>query len=328
MESINTLVSFRTSPAQKELIKNGLSGFGNVVFLNEVDSGEARSAAIRKADVILTWNAPKEFSKDEYAMMENARFMQLLSAGADHIPFELLPKDLTVAGNVGAYAKPMAEHAMAMALALAKNLRRGHERLAQGNFDQFSMNKSLDGAVCAILGFGGIGKATARLMKAFGAKVYAINTSGKTDEKVDFIGTLNDLEFVLKNADFIVISLPLSKATTGLIGARELGWMKPDAILVNVARGDIIDEGAFYTFLKDHPDFKAGLDAWWVEPFRYNKFEIHYPFFDLPNVLGSPHNSGMVPEALDNAVRDAVQNLTNFLAGGPVHGIMRPEDYV
>ena len=328
MESINILVSFQTSPAQKELIESNLSKFGTISYLSELGSGEARSAAIRSADVVLAWNPPKEFSKDEYAMMQNARFMQLLSAGADHIPFALLPKDLTVAGNVGAYAKPMAEHAMAMALALAKNLRRGHERLAQGNFDQFSMNKSLDGAVCAILGFGGIGKATARLMKAFGAKIYAINTSGKTDEKVDFIGTLKDLEFVLKNADFVVISLPLSKATTGLIGARELGWMKPDAILVNVARGDIIDEGAFYAFLKDHPDFKAGLDAWWVEPFRYNKFEIHYPFFDLPNVLGSPHNSGMVPEALDNAVHDAIQNLTNFLTGEPVHGIMRPQDYV
>jgi len=328
MESINILVSFQTSPAQKELIESSLSKFGTVSYLSDLGLGQARSAAIRNADVILAWNPPKEFSKDEYAMMQNARFMQLLSAGADHIPFELLPNDLTVAGNVGAYAKPMAEHVMAMALALAKNLRSGHERLAQGNFDQFSMNKSLDGAVCAILGFGGIGKATARLMKAFGAKIYAINTSGKTDEKVDFIGTLNDLEFVLKNADFIVISLPLSKTTTGLIGTRQLGWMKSDAILVNVARGDIIDEGAFYSFLKDHPDFKAGLDAWWVEPFRYNKFEIHYPFFDLPNVLGSPHNSGMVPEALDNAVHDAIQNLVNFLAGGPVHGIMRPEDYV
>ena len=144
----------------------------------------------------------------------------------------------------------------------------------------------------------GIGKATAKLMQAFGAKILAINTSGNTNEKVDFIGTIKDLKYALNNADFIVISMPLSRSTKGLIGEKELSWMKPDAILVNVARGEIINEKAFYEHLKSHPDFKAGIDAWWIEPFKFGKFEIHYPFFDLPNVIGSPHNSSRVPDAM------------------------------
>lgn len=88
--------------------------------------------------------------------------MQLLSAGVDHIDFSRLPSNLTVASNVGAYARPMAEHTLAMALALCKRLAIYHDQLKKGIFDQFSENKSLYGANAAILGFGGIGKEVAR----------------------------------------------------------------------------------------------------------------------------------------------------------------------
>ena len=217
---------------------------------------------------------------------------------------------------------------MALTLALAKNLREEHLKLAAGTFDQYSMNKSLRGSTVAILGFGGIGKATAALMRAFGAHILAINTSGHTDEPVDFIGTTRDLQQVLSRADVVVISMPLSNATRGLIGVEQLSWMKPDAILVNVARGEIIDEHALYEHLRTHPQFRAGIDAWWVEPFRHGHFEMHEPFLALPNVLGSPHNSGMVPQALQDATRDAVENIQKFLDGQPIKGVFRREDYL
>jgi glycerate dehydrogenase len=309
---------------QRQIIQEKLSDICKVVYLSEVSD---RKAAIEEADIIFSWNPPREFSNDEYALMRKAKLMQLLSAGADHLPFMLFPDSLAVAGNVGAYARPMAEHVMAMVLALAKNLREGHEKLKAGNFDQFSMNRSLYGSVCGVLGFGGIGKATAHLMKAFGVKIYAINTSGKTDEDVDFIGTLNDLEYVLRNSDIIVISLPLSNSTRELIGERELSWMKDDAILVNVARGEIIQEEPFYEFLKSHPNFKAGIDAWWVEPFRHGKFQMNYPFLELPNVLGSPHNSGMVPEALRDSTIDAAENIARYIRGERVKGLFNKKEY-
>ena len=217
---------------------------------------------------------------------------------------------------------------MAMALTLAKNLRQGHDKLKAGNFDQFQMNKSLYSSTCAILGFGGIGKATANLMKAFGVKILAINTSGKTEEKVDFIGTLKDLKYVLNNADIIVISMPLSVSTKELIGEKELSWMKPDAILVNVARGEIIDEKAFYEHLKSHPDFKAGIDAWWIEPFRHGRFEVHYPFLELPNVLGSAHNSFMVPNAMSLGAIEAINNVKRFIKGEKIKGVFKREEYL
>jgi D-isomer specific 2-hydroxyacid dehydrogenase, NAD binding domain len=131
----------------------------------------------------------------------------------------------------------MAEHVMAMTLSLAKHLPQRHAATAEGRFDRSPPALSMDGAVCAILGFGGIGIATARLMRAFGTRVYALNRTGQTAEPVDFVGTLDDLDDVLPVADVVVISLPLTQATRGLIGARELSSMKPAAIVVNVGPG-------------------------------------------------------------------------------------------
>jgi phosphoglycerate dehydrogenase-like enzyme len=109
---------------------------------------------------------------------------------------------------------------------------------------------TLDGAVCAILGFGGIGSATARLMRPFGARIHALNTSGRTTEDVEFTGTLADLDQVLTAADVLVVSLPLTKDTRGIVRAHLL--RKPAAIIVNVARGAVIDEQPLYEHLVAH----------------------------------------------------------------------------
>ena len=222
----------------------------------------------------------------------------------------------------------MAEHVLAMTLALAKHLLVQQQKLKEGQFDQFTPNRMLSGMTAGILGYGGIGRATARLMRAFGMRIYAINTSGRSPEPADFLGTLRDLEQVLRESDVVVLCLPLTRTTRGLIGERELGWMKPDAILINVARGALLDEEALYMHVKSHSDFLLGIDAWWIEPFLAGQFSMEYPFLDLPNVLGSPHNSGVVPGVLMGASRQAVDNIKRFLAGEQVVGLVRREDYL
>jgi phosphoglycerate dehydrogenase-like enzyme len=178
--------------------------------------------------------------------------------------------------------------AVAMTLALLKRLPQQHAKLAMVRVGPGVDPGREKGAVCGILGFGGIGKATGRLLRGLGVRIHAVNTTGRTDEPVDFIGTLDDLDTLLAAADVVIIALPLTPRTQGLIGARELGLMQPNAILINVARGAIVDQTALYQRLRTYEEFSAGIDAWWVEPFGSDEFRLEFPFFDLPNVLGSP----------------------------------------
>ncbi|HET9895736.1 MAG TPA: 2-hydroxyacid dehydrogenase [Streptosporangiaceae bacterium] len=286
----------------------------------------ARPGLIASAEVLIGWNPLREAGPLSGAPA--LRFIQLLSAGADAIDFSAIPDQVTLAGNLGAFAAPIAEHVLAMTLALARRLPQRHASLAEGQWNQRERLITLDGAVCAILGYGGIGAATARLMRAFGARIYAVNTSGRTDDDVEFAGTLADLDQVLAAADVLVISLPMTKATRGLIGARELALMKPQAIIVNVARGAIIDEHALYEHLARNRCFGAGIDAWWHEPRPDAGFSTSYPFFSLPNFIGSPHNSGIAPGTLARASRKAAENALRYLRGEPVTGVMRREDYL
>lgn len=313
---VKIVVTFNPSETQKEIIKSTLE---DTLFLSEDRS------LLQSADIIFSWNPVLELRREELGEIK-AGFMQTLSAGVDHIPINMMPETLTIASNVGAFAEPMAEHTMAMFLALAKRLYINHHRMKE-IFDQRSETLTMKGKICGILGFGENGKAVARLAKAFGARIYAINSTGRTEEKVEFIGTLKDLNLFLKSVDFLAITIALNNRTRGIIGKRELEIMKKNAILVNTARGEIIDEGALYEHLKSNPEFMAGIDAWWVEPFRHGRFEMHYPFLDLPNVIGSPHNSGMVNGAIDHATELACENIKAFIEGRAVRGIVRREDY-
>lgn len=298
----------------------------SLVFLSQLPEAE-RAEVLQRAEVLIGWQLRRELPPGALQRAAGLRFIELLSAGVDGVDFATIPEHAVLAGNVGAYAEPIAEHVLAMTLSLAKRLPQQHAALASGRFDQGTLNRTLNGAVCAILGFGGIGQRTASLMRAFGARIYAVNSTGRTTEPVEFAGTLADLDQVLAAADVVVIALPLAAATRGLLGQRELGLMKPGAILINVARGAIIDQEALYEHLRANPEFSAGIDAWWHEPGTDGTFRVDFPFFELPNLLGSPHNSGFVPGVLQVAAQRAAENVRRYLRGEAAAGVVRREDY-
>jgi len=159
-----------------------------------------------------------------------------------------------------------------------------------------------------------------------GAKVHAINRRGVTDEPVDWIGREADLEKLLAASDVLVLSLPLTPASEGLIGARKLGLMKPDAVLVNLARGEIVDEAALYRHLQANPAFTACIDAWWTEPVRHGRFEMSHPFTSLPNVIASPHNSASAAGWRDVALQRAVDNAMLALTDQTPRFLVPPAD--
>lgn len=314
MAAAPLVVSFNLSATGRRIVAEALDGVAEVIYLPDLE-GVSRAEALADAGVLLARNTAKELDVAELPMLSGLRLLQFMSAGVDFIPLRGLPDGVPVAVNGGAYAEPMAEHALAMALAAAKRLFIEHANLARGEFNQFTPNRMLAGMTVGVLGLGGVGVATARLMRGVGLCVHAINRRAQSDEPVDWIGTLDDLDALLAAADILIISLSLTRRTVGLIGAAEFKRMKPDAILINLARGEIIDEAALFAHLKANPAFTACIDAWWVEPVRHGAFRMDHPFLDLPNVIASPHNSASAAGWREVALRRAVVNCRRALSG-------------
>ena len=304
----------------RPLVEARLGGLAQIRFLGDVPAAQ-RQSALAAADVLFCLRPQMEIGAD-WPANPGWRYVQFMSAGVDHIDLSKFPPTAQLACNAGGFSEPMAEHILAMALALSKKLLYNHRRMQQGVFDQLSDTGTLRGKTAAIVGFGGIGQATAELLRLLGMRIHAVNRSGRSEHPADFVGRLDDLETVLRAADVVVICLPLTPGTVGLIGARELGWLKPDAMLINVARGEIIDQQALYEFLVANPQASAGIDAWWVEPFRHGQFRMDYPFLDLPNVIGSPHNSPRAPGGGKVSAERACDNIARFLRGEQPHGLL------
>lgn len=320
------LVTAPVSEFRRETIAKLAPDSLEIRYLDDYPAGQ-RNDAFDFADIILSLNPLRDFRKKEYEQLEKIEFLQLLSAGKDHLPFDLLPEDLPVAGNSGAYAVPMAEHALGMILALAKRLAEEDHNMRAGEFNQTARNLLLHGKKAAVLGLGGVGSEVARLLRAMNMQVFAMNTTGKTDKDVAFIGTMNEMEQILMDATVIVICLPLNRYTRRLIGSKELEIMRNDAILINIARGEIIDQKAFYNHLKNYSRFKAGIESWWIEPFRHGRFELDYPLLELPNVLASPHNSAMVEETAIYSLENAFRNIRRYLNNEQVDGLLNRDRY-
>jgi phosphoglycerate dehydrogenase-like enzyme len=324
--SPRVVVSYHADPDERSVLADQLEPRAELTYLEDTLPAERR-AVLRTVQVLLTLFPGRELTQEEFGDLPALRLVQTISAGVDQLPFARFPPGVVVCSNAGAYADPMAEHVLAMILELAKRLCAESAKLAAGVFDRGATSRRLRGSTAAIVGFGGIGQASAKLLRACGVRIIALNTSGTTEEPVAWVGTLSDLERALGEADIVVLSLPLSGRTRGLIGARQLGWMKDEAILINVARGALIDEAALYKHLRAHPAFQAGIDTWWNEPRDGSAFSPAFPFLEMPNVLGSPHNSGNVAGIYVEAVARAAANILRFLGGEPVRGKVAREDY-
>ncbi len=311
MEKMNILITYKVKDVERKLYES-LRNISNIYYLGDMSLND-RMNFIKIADVIICAVPQKELKDEEIKNLDNLKYVFCVFAGIDHINPNLFKKDVKIIPNSGGYSIPIAEHVFGMILTLAKKLHINNEKLKNGIFDQSISNTLLYNKICGIVGFGGIGKAVGRIAKAFGMKIYAINSTGKTDEIVDYIGTLANLDFVLQNSDVLILSIPLTEKTKNLISKRELEIMKEDAILINVARGQIIDQKALYEHMKRNPKFKVGLDVWWNEPSTTGRFKLDYNFFEFENFIGSPHNSPLVPEMFEMRTKHLIDIIKSKL---------------
>lgn len=324
------LFAHPADPAQVDRARHILGDTAEVHGLPEDDA--ARREALKRAEVLLVtaWRIPEE----EIHLLRRLRFVQRIWAGVESLPFakilDTAPK-AHFASNPGPNAPQVAEHALGLYLDCARWLTLRDRALRRGEWSQEEPQGSrVAGSTVAVLGLGAIGSRIARAFTALGARVIGVNRSGTYDDPVvcPEATTLDDIRGRLGSLDGMILSLPLTKHTQGLVDEDWLVAMKDDAILVNVARGKIVDEAALYAHLVTNPTFQAGIDVWWHYPKEGARFRQDYPFEQLDNVVMTPHSAYNVPGVHDETLRAACENVRRWLTTGTARHEEDAGDYL
>lgn len=265
---------------------------------------------LEEADVFLGWYILRE----EFMKAKNLKWIQLTSAGVDNILFdELINSDVIVTTASGVHPKPIAEHVFGLILAWTRRINiaiRGKLE-KKWNKDEIKWCDELTGKILGIIGYGKIGQEIGRIAKCFGMKVVGVKRDVSKREDLNFypdeLLSIEKIDNVLKEADIIVISLPLTPETLDLIGERELKMMKKEAILVNIGRGRTIKEEALIKALKEKWIQCALLDVFYDEPLPSDS-----PLWDLENVIITPHIAGMTPYYDERLIEIFLHNLKSY----------------
>jgi phosphoglycerate dehydrogenase-like enzyme len=286
-------------------------------------NSEELNLRLRQAEVIFGWI--HQFPKNLLARTERLKWIQVLTAGVDRLPEEILTSGTRVANASGLHGAAMGEVVLELMLMFVKDAA-ACMRMKQEREWRRYRPAILRGQTVGILGLGAVGKEIARLCKAFGMKVVGIRRSGGAAAplpEVDHIYLREQLPELLAESDFVVLALPLTKETGGMIGEKELRGMKPTACLINVARGAIVDEVALIRALEEKWIAGAGLDVFTREPLPPES-----PLYALPNVIFSPHISGDIPDYESRATDVFCENLRRYLADEPfLHEVDREKGY-
>jgi phosphoglycerate dehydrogenase-like enzyme len=275
----------------------------------------------KDADAILGVRVPREL----ILSAPKVRLIQVLGSGVDKVDVDTaIERGVTVCNSVGENAVAVAEHAIALILALSKNLHRHQRDFASGPWAR-TRSVMLTGKALGIIGLGSIGIEVTKRVRPFGMKVLAIKRHPQGDLKeklgLTFLGTPENLEYVLAESDFVLLSVVLTEQTRGMIGEKQFASMKDGAYLINVARGELVDEAALVNALKSEKLAGAGLDVFQTEPVKPNN-----PLLKLDNVILTPHVGGGVwpPELTSRRVAFLVNNIVKALRGERPDNIVDP----
>jgi len=282
---------------------------------DETELGEIVSR-LRGATIVISNKLP--LRKETLAQLPALKLIAVAATGVDNIDLAYCKEHQIAVCNTRGYAvNSLPEHALMLILALRRNLIAYREdvRLDRWNeAKQFCLLGhpigDLYGAKLGVIGYGTLGKAMARLARAVGMEVLVAEHKNATDVREDRIA----FEKVLRDGDVISLHCPLTDETRNLIGSAELNLMKPDAVLINTARGALIDDYALINALQNGRIAGAGIDVLRVEPPREGS-----PLLDLrlPNLIVTPHNAWASRQAMEQLANQLVDNLEAFVRGEP-----------
>ncbi|MGI8550566.1 MAG: D-2-hydroxyacid dehydrogenase [Dehalococcoidia bacterium] len=278
---------------------------------------QAIRARLAWAQVLLTFpQTPPDLSRS----VPSLRWLQLLTAGADELPDQALLERVPVTTIREVRARPVAEYAMLLLLAFAKRLD-GSLVLKRTKQWERLQAMELRGRTVGIIGLGAIGSETAQLAKAFGLRVLAIRRTPEAGAGVDVDKVLarEQLADLLGASDFVVLTAPSTPETYHLIGEAELRAMQRHAVLINVARGALVDEKALIQALAKGWIAGAGLDVFEEEPLSPSS-----PLYTMDNVLVSCHSAGTTDQFAERVLPVLADNFRRFLAGQPLRNQVDP----
>jgi phosphoglycerate dehydrogenase-like enzyme len=272
---------------------------------------------IPDTDIFIGWSLRPQ----QFASAKKLRWIHSPAAAIHQLMYpELVKSNVVVTNSTGIHGPVVAEHAIAVLLALAKRLPQAMQYQAKHEWAQTQLwsdqhkPREVAGATVLVVGLGGIGREFTQRAKALGMKVLGVRESpDKGAEGADAVYSSAQMDEVLPQADYVLLCTPVTPTTTGMMNTTRLSCMKPDAYLINVARGPLIDEAALLDVLQHRRIAGAALDVFSEEPLPPES-----PFWALDNVLITPHTAAVTERLWERHYQLIVENMNRFLAGKPL----------
>lgn len=290
--------------------------------LRFAETPEELSAALPEADAVIT-SFP--LIAADLAAAQRLRWIMVMGGGVEsYLTPELRRSGILVTATKGPMGVLMAEHAMALMLALARDLRAYARDQEARRWRPYAARRpfvELSGKTIAVLGVGSVGSALARMCKlGFGMGVLGMARTRRDDPNVDRYVDRAALHGALREADVVALTLPLTPATERILDATALAAMRPGALLLNVSRGRLVDEAALVGALRSGRLGGAGLDVFAVEP-----LPVESPLWAMPNVVITPHTSAITERLGDHFAAFWSDNIRRFAEGQPLLGVVDAE---
>jgi len=266
-----------------------------------------------ETDVILGWKFPTQLLNKPVA--SSVRWFQSTGAGVDDLVADpSIPEGITLTRIVDQFGSYISEYVFTFLLYLVKDVPRMQQAKREHRWDSF-LTGSLTRKTIGVAGLGSIGAEIVRKARAFDMRVYGLSFSGKHAHLADRHFTPKEWKSFVKELDYLVLTLPLTKDTHHVVDRDVLLAMKPQACLINTGRGSLVDEKDLLAVMQSGHLQAAILDVFETEPLPHN-----HPFYSMPNVYLTSHLSG--PSTIEGVCRFFSENLQRFKDGLPLHGLV------
>ncbi len=285
-----------------------LADAAELVYYDTLPGSEDRLIErLAGAELVLNIRSSTRFTARVFEACPRLRLLSVWGTGTDHVDLAAARRHgVAVTTTPGVSAVSIAEHTLALLLAVARRIPRMDAAVRRGEW-QRGQFMELRGKTCGVVGLGAVGCEFARMAGALGMRVIAWTVHPRPFPDVELV----EFEELCRAGDVISLHVRLSAESRGLFGAPQFAIMKPGAILINTARGAIVDEAALLHALAHGQIAGAGLDVFATEP-----LPAGHALTQMPNVVLTPHCAGITPEALEAGLRMAVENIRAFLRSG------------